>query len=115
MRTVLFPLCLALVLFNGCRSGRPPEQSRHRITPLPSTGRVTTPAAPVLDGPKPAVALDGQPKPVFNATKLAGIDQAIELAIAEKKLPGGVLWLEQRGQVYSRPTANARSCPPGKP
>ncbi len=38
----------------------------------------------------------------FDPGKLAQIDAAIEKAIAGGKTPGGVLWLESRGQVYSK-------------
>jgi len=38
----------------------------------------------------------------FKPGKLAEMDAAITNAIAEHKLPGGVLWLERHGQVYHR-------------
>src|SRR2546422_4565931 len=44
---------------------------------------------------------DSQPSG-FKAAKLAEMDAAITNAIAEHKLPGGVLWLERRGQIYHR-------------
>src|SRR5437867_10576477 len=64
-------------------------------------------------GPRPAMLLfclllaasvaRAQTTPLgFKAAKLAEIDSAITNAIADKKLPGGVLWLERRGQVYHR-------------
>lgn len=45
-----------------------------------------------------------EPPPVasFRAEPLAAMDQAIQTAIADHKCPGGVLWLEHRGQVYHR-------------
>jgi len=58
---------------------------------------------------KPALRvtpLTGRPGPVattaFRANKLAEMDTAIELAISEKKLPGGVLWLEHTGAIYHK-------------
>lgn len=42
------------------------------------------------------------PPPAFQAAKLAEMDAAIHQAIAEKKCPGGVLWLERNGSVYHR-------------
>ena len=39
---------------------------------------------------------------VFKADKLAEIDAAILDAIGEKKLPGGVVWLERAGTAYHR-------------
>ena len=41
-------------------------------------------------------------KSSFYAEKLAEMDAAIASAIADKKLPGGVLWLERDGAVYSK-------------
>ncbi len=38
----------------------------------------------------------------FDPTKLAEMDGAIEAAIAEKRCPGGVLWLERNGVAYRR-------------
>ena len=38
----------------------------------------------------------------FNRAKLADIDSAITAAIAESKLPGGVLWLEHKGEHYTK-------------
>ncbi len=44
-----------------------------------------------------------RPSPVgFHAAKLAEMDAAITNAIAEKKLPGAVLWLEREGAIYRR-------------
>lgn len=39
---------------------------------------------------------------VFDAAKIAEIDQTIEQAIANKDTPGAVLWLEHNGQAYTR-------------
>ena len=44
--------------------------------------------------------VSGRPAQAFDAAKLAEIDAAITNAIAERKLPGGVLWLERKGQSY---------------
>lgn len=38
----------------------------------------------------------------FRAEKLTEIDATIEKAIAEKRLPGAVFWLERAGAVYQR-------------
>jgi len=40
--------------------------------------------------------------PSFDPGKLAEMDAAIEQAIADKKCPGGVLWLEHRGASYHK-------------
>jgi CubicO group peptidase (beta-lactamase class C family) len=39
---------------------------------------------------------------VFRADKLAAMDTAIERAIADKKCPGGVLWVEHNGRSYHK-------------
>ena len=38
----------------------------------------------------------------FHAAKLKEIDEAIQAAIAEKRCPGGVLWMERGGTAYHR-------------
>jgi uncharacterized protein YbbC (DUF1343 family)/CubicO group peptidase (beta-lactamase class C family) len=38
----------------------------------------------------------------FNRAKLADIDAAIIDAVAEGKLPGGVFWLERKGESYNK-------------
>lgn len=38
----------------------------------------------------------------FNATKLSQMDERIQRAIAEHRLPGGVLWVECRGSNYHK-------------
>jgi hypothetical protein len=42
------------------------------------------------------------PAAPFRADKLAAIDTAIGDAIAARKIPGGVLWLEREGEVYRK-------------
>jgi CubicO group peptidase (beta-lactamase class C family) len=49
--------------------------------------------------------------PAFEATKLAEIDRTINEAIAEKKLPGAVLWIEHDGAVYRRAYGNRALVP----
>lgn len=39
-------------------------------------------------------------RPVFHPEKFAEMDAAIDEAIANKKCPGGVLWLEHEGESY---------------
>ena len=39
------------------------------------------------------------------------MDAAITNAVAENKLPGGVLWLERRGQIYRRAYGNRATEP----
>jgi len=65
--------------------------------------QVPTPAIPAARSPAvsrpPSVAW---PPRAFSEDKLAEMDRAIEEAIAAKRLPGGVLWLEHAGQVYHK-------------
>ena len=68
-------LCSALVLA-GCTSSP-----------------VKPPAPVAVKPPKPAT---------FKADKLAAIDTAITDAIAAKKTPGGILWLERDGEIYRK-------------
>ena len=47
----------------------------------------------------------------FQAPQLPRIDAAVETAIAEKRIPGGVLWLERDGRVYQRAYGNRALVP----
>jgi len=47
----------------------------------------------------------------FEPAKLREIDAEINRAIAEKRIPGGVLWIEQHGQVYTRAYGNRALVP----
>src|SRR5439155_9815235 len=38
----------------------------------------------------------------FNSAKLSQMDEAIERAIADHRLPGGVLWVERKGSNYHK-------------
>src|SRR6266542_7019215 len=38
----------------------------------------------------------------FNSSKLSQMDEAVQRAIAEHRLPGGVLWVECRGSNYHK-------------
>src|SRR6266436_7640313 len=51
----------------------------------------------------------------FRAEKLAEMDAAINQAIADKKCPGGVLWLEHQGQVYHKAYGNRAVVPEVEP
>ncbi|HEX6178292.1 MAG TPA: serine hydrolase domain-containing protein, partial [Thermoanaerobaculia bacterium] len=43
---------------------------------------------------------------VFDASKLMQIDATIERAIEERKIPGGVLWIERNGTIYGKTYGN---------
>lgn len=51
----------------------------------------------------------------FRAEKLAEMDAAINQAIADKKCPGGVLWLEHQGQIYHKAYGNRALMPEVEP
>ncbi|HEX7832593.1 MAG TPA: exo-beta-N-acetylmuramidase NamZ domain-containing protein [Thermoanaerobaculia bacterium] len=42
----------------------------------------------------------------FDTPRLRDVDAEIERAIAQKKLPGGVVWIEHHGDVYTRAYGN---------
>ena len=44
--------------------------------------------------------------PAFDASKLAAIDEAVTRAIADRKIPGGVLWIERDGEIHRRVYGN---------
>jgi CubicO group peptidase (beta-lactamase class C family) len=52
---------------------------------------------------------------VFRPEKLAEMDAAIVQAIADKKCPGGVLWLEHRGVGYHKAYGNRALVPSVEP
>lgn len=51
----------------------------------------------------------------FRAEKLAEMDAAINQAIAEKRCPGGVLWVEHRGTAYHKAYGNRALVPNVEP
>lgn len=52
---------------------------------------------------------------LFAPSKIAEIDAAISQAIADKKCPGGVLWLERLGSSYHRAYGNRAVVPTTEP
>jgi uncharacterized protein YbbC (DUF1343 family)/CubicO group peptidase (beta-lactamase class C family) len=70
------------------------------VTALGLTGCGTSNVEP----PRPT-ASSPSPKPAvapFLPAKLAAIDAAVALAIADQKIPGGVLWIERAGETYRK-------------
>jgi uncharacterized protein YbbC (DUF1343 family) len=61
---------------------------------------------------KPPVTPTG---PTFKPEKLAAIDAAIAGAMAAKKLPGGVLWLEHAGAVHRKSYGQRALAPTSEP
>ena len=60
-------------------------------------------------GPAPSAATP------FHPAKLAEMDAVIHRAIADKKCPGGVLWLEHRGASYHKAYGNRALVPAVEP
>jgi len=52
--------------------------------------------------PRAAAARPAPASRAFDTNKLAAMDRAIETAIAEKRLPGAVLWLERTNVAYHK-------------
>ena len=64
-----------------------------------------------VEAPPPAKPSLPTAAPAFNPAKLTGIDDAIARAIADKKIPGGVLWLERAGETYRKAYGNRALTP----
>ncbi len=62
------------------------------------------PAAPAAIAPPPAPSAprSAPTPPILPPDKLAAMDAAVADAIAAKKTPGGVLWVESRGASYHK-------------
>jgi uncharacterized protein YbbC (DUF1343 family)/CubicO group peptidase (beta-lactamase class C family) len=58
-----------------------------------------------------ACATAQQHPSAFDLAKLREIDATIEKAIADKRTPGGVLWIEQEGSVHRRTYGNRALVP----
>src|SRR5262249_8393843 len=62
-----------------------------------------------------SIAASAETAKPFRAEKLAEMDAAINQAIADKKCPGGVLWLERQGQIYHKTYGNRAVVPEVEP
>ena len=62
-----------------------------------------------------ALLSQAQPATVFNPARLAEMDAAITNAIADRKLPGGVLWLERHGEAYHKAYGHRALVPKEEP
>ncbi|MEW6302372.1 MAG: exo-beta-N-acetylmuramidase NamZ domain-containing protein [Verrucomicrobiota bacterium] len=96
MRKNLLLVLLLLGTFSACRTAPPPKPTPLNVSSVsaPQPQAPTLPAAP--SAPLPPTG------PVFHEDKLRDMDAAILQAITDKKLPGGVLWLERAGTAYLR-------------
>ncbi|HYG75970.1 MAG TPA: exo-beta-N-acetylmuramidase NamZ domain-containing protein [Planctomycetota bacterium] len=91
------------VLLAGCSSSPSAPALPAAPAKTPATVAPAAPSAP------PA------PKAVFQPSKLAEMDAAITAAIAEKRMPGAVLWLEHNGESYHRAYGNRALVPDVEP
>lgn len=97
----LASIALMGALLLGCSS----SSSRSRATTPLSLPGSPPPSIPPAETVAPAVPAPNVPpagRAAFRPDKLAEMDAAVAEAIAAKKLPGGVLWLEHRGVVYHK-------------
>ena len=85
---------LCLVLLAGCEAPRRVPQ----VTVFPQTTNKKIPL-PIIQPGHPPPATFTSP---FHAEKLKELDAVVEAAIADKKLPGGVLWLEKDTVAYRK-------------
>jgi len=76
---------------------------KHRPAVVPQVPAQVQPSAP----PRTQAA--------FRADKLAEMDAAILNAIAEKRCPGGVLWLEREGVIYHKAYGRRAVAPAAEP
>jgi uncharacterized protein YbbC (DUF1343 family) len=86
-RFISIALLLAL-----CACGDAAKPAAQKPTPAPVTPAAATPAASPISAPAQS----------FNESKLREIDATIEAAIADHRMPGGVIWIEHNGQSYHR-------------
>lgn len=66
---------------------------------------------PTVEAPRPAAPA----LPPFKPAKLTAIDEAIARAIANRKIPGGVLWIERNGETYRRAYGHRALVPAPEP
>lgn len=62
-----------------------------------------------------AASIAAPSAPVFRQAKLDEMDAAIRSAITDKNCPGGVLWLEHRGQSHHKAFGNRAVVPKSEP
>jgi uncharacterized protein YbbC (DUF1343 family)/CubicO group peptidase (beta-lactamase class C family) len=89
LRKYLSLLLGSTLALTSCRT---PDRAEPLITPI-----APKPGEPIR--PDPAVPTAAE---TFDFEKLAQLDSEILEAIAEGKLPGGVLWIEHRGAVHKK-------------
>src|SRR5687767_7972784 len=70
-----------------------------RVQPKPAETRV------------PSVEQRTTRESAFHPEKLRAMDHLIHAAIQKNKLPGGVLWLERRGEIYTKEYGNKALVP----
>jgi len=91
------------VLLAGCEAPRRVPQ----VTVFPQQPKA--PVAPTAPISLPSHSL------TFHDNKLAEMDAAIAQAVADKKLPGGVLWLEHRDASYHKAFGQRALVPAAEP
>jgi uncharacterized protein YbbC (DUF1343 family)/CubicO group peptidase (beta-lactamase class C family) len=88
----------------------PRQSPPQSIVPEPQQAKQIEHSPIVYPAPVPKITkqapLPPAPKPSLDFKKLERVDQAIKEAIAKGKTPGGVLWVERKGQVYKKAFGN---------
>ena len=89
-----------------CGRGQPPSAKRIRPAPITTravcnTARSTSDVA-LLACLALAATVAASAGDRFNSAKLSQMDEEIQRAIAEHRLPGGVLWVECKGSNYHK-------------
>jgi uncharacterized protein YbbC (DUF1343 family)/CubicO group peptidase (beta-lactamase class C family) len=88
----------------------PRQSPPQAIVPQPQQVEKIEHSPIVYPTPAPKVTrrapLPPVPEPSLDLRKLQRVDQAILEAIAKGKTPGGVLWVERKGQVYKKAFGN---------
>jgi len=97
-------LCL-MIWSAGCRTASQSQPADHG----PGTAQVQRVRPEALHFPKPAQA--SHDASLFHSGQLKRLDHAVEQAIREKKLPGGVLWFQSGSYVFERAYGQRRVAP----
>lgn len=65
--------------------------------------------------PKPEKAEHSENLPLFNSNVFDSVDAEIVKAVSEKRLPGAVIWIERKGEVYQKAYENRALVPRVEP
>ena len=110
MKTTLKQLFTGMIGFFLLACSTPRQTPPSAIVPPPQQVEKSEHSSIISSTPAPKHSKRSQlppvPKPSLDLGKLERVDQAISEAIANGKTPGGVLWVERKGQVYKKAFGN---------